>query len=460
MKHITLSIGLLFLFFSSIPFSTAQIKDDASSVSTMNLEACIDYALSQNENLKKAAIEVDLAEYLIQENKAIGLPQISAQAQFINNFKVQRTILPDGTLFGGPPGPIAVEFQPQYSASAGLTYNQLIFDFSYLVGLKAARAYKELTRRSSLSSQVDIAEAVAKAYYGVLITRARLTLLDQNYARLDSLLRETTAFYKNGFVEKIDVDRTEVAFNNVRSERQKVVQLIDFSLKVLKFQMGMNLHDSLTLADDLALITLDSAALQSNATVDYSKRPEYQLLQARRDILALDVRYRRSTLYPSLVGFVNIGANMGGTRLGDVTSNSRWFQYGFFGFQLNIPIMNGFRTRQTIAKAKLELEKLSYDFEYFERGADFQAEQAQNSLKVSLIDLDIQKKNMDLAQEISRTARIKYANGVGTNLEIINAETSYKEAEVNYYNALYNAIIAQVELQKAFGTLIDAKPVR
>jgi outer membrane protein TolC len=67
--------------------------------------------------------------------------------------------------------------------------------------------------------------------------------------------------------------------------------------------------------------------------------------------------------------------------------------------------------------------------------------------------LKTEKENMELGMEVFRVTRVKYQEGVGSNLEVIEAETSYKEAETNYYVALYDALIAKVELEKALGVL-------
>jgi len=72
-----------------------------------------------------------------------------------------------------------------------------------------------------------------------------------------------------------------------------------------------------------------------------------------------------------------------------------------------------------------------------------------------LESLKEQKENLNLANEISRVSRVKYQQGVGSNLEVLNAETSLKESQVNYFTALYNALIAKVELEKANGTLYN-----
>ena len=68
--------------------------------------------------------------------------------------------------------------------------------------------------------------------------------------------------------------------------------------------------------------------------------------------------------------------------------------------------------------------------------------------------LESQRANSSLAENIARITKIKYEQGVGSNLEVVDAEASLKEAQVNYYNALYDALIAKVDLDKAYGKLL------
>jgi outer membrane protein TolC len=139
-------------------------------------------------------------------------------------------------------------FQLKSSGNAGITINQLLFNTTYLVGLKAAGTYKELSERSSEQTQIQVVENVTKAYYAVLVNNERIALFDNNIARVDSLLRTTTALNQNGFAEAIDVDRTQVTLNNLKSERLKFLNLQNLSLGLLKFQMNYPMEKDLNVA--------------------------------------------------------------------------------------------------------------------------------------------------------------------------------------------------------------------
>src|SRR5919199_877996 len=218
------------------------------------LQEAIDFAVRQNINIRNSQLDAISAEARIREIKASALPQIAANASLTDNLIIQKAFLP--AKFGNPNAsdtdpPIVVAFGVAYSANASASLNQVIYSASLNVGLRAAATYRELAQRNLQATKVTVAEQVAKAYYGVLVAVERAELLDYNIVRIDTLLNETRELNKQGFAEKLDVQRLEVQANNLRAERQNVQNLIDLSYTLLKFQMGLGVNDQITLAERL-----------------------------------------------------------------------------------------------------------------------------------------------------------------------------------------------------------------
>ncbi|MEM9325745.1 MAG: TolC family protein, partial [Bacteroidota bacterium] len=234
-------LGLLIAYIVTIPI-LAQEQEMG-----MSLQQCIDYALENNEQLKITDLGKDDADAQVGEVMAIGLPQVNIDGGVNYNYRVQRSIV-DATNFNPdlPEGTEAeIAFGLPYDGNIVLGARQLIFDGSYFVGLQAAKTLRELASKDHIRNEIDIIESVAKAYYTVLVNTERLELLDRNYSRLDTLLYETSQMFENGFAEKIDVDRIRVNFNNVRVDRQRARRLNDVAMNLLKFQMGMDLKQSI-----------------------------------------------------------------------------------------------------------------------------------------------------------------------------------------------------------------------
>jgi outer membrane protein TolC len=295
-----------------------------------------------------------------------------------------------------------------------------------------------------------------KTYYAVIVMKEKSQLLDLNLSRLDSTFRETQALYKNGFVEKVDLDRIEVALINLVSEKRKTNRSIIVATDGLKMQMGMPVNDSIQLSETLNMINPDSI-LPANTVFDYNKRIEYSTLQTTKTLAGLSLRNIQAGYLPSLVGLATLGVNSAASRFGNLSNFSeknRYAPYGFIGLSLNVPIFDGFQKRFQAQQARLNIKKLDNGFKQLENAIDFELKQANINLANAQTSLDIQKRNLKLAEEVVRVSKVKYRQGVGSNLEVTNAESSFKEAQTNYFSALYDFIVTKIDLDRVQGILV------
>src|ERR1700761_3134876 len=222
MKNIFL-ITLLLLGTAFTGYAQQQAAP-STTVHNFSLQDCINYAYEHQDTVKNAALDIKSAEYKVRETTGIGLPQISGSANFQDYVKIPTTLLP-GQFFGQPAGTfIPVQFGVKYQSSLGLNLSQKVFDASYLVGLKASRTYKELSTRSYTRSKIEANVNVTKAYYQVLVSNEQIKLLDANIKQIKEQLDQTTQQNKQGFVEKIDVDRLTVQYNTLVSNRENTLR--------------------------------------------------------------------------------------------------------------------------------------------------------------------------------------------------------------------------------------------
>ena len=121
---------------------------------------------------------------------------------------------------------------------------------------------------------------------------------------------------------------------------------------------------------------------------------------------------------------------------------------------MNVTFWDGMQNRYRKAYTRLEILKNENDIVNAKNGLQLELESAKISIKNAMLTLADSKRNIDLANEVVRVARIKYQEGVGSSLEVLNAETSLKDAQTSYYSSLYDAFVAKVNYEKAMGTLI------
>ncbi len=423
---------------------------------SLTLQDCIDFALGNNEQLKIKQLDKEIADAEVRKTISMGLPQANVNAGLNYNFEPQRSLIDISTFDPTvPPGTEQeVSFVQNYDGNIGLSVDQLLFDGSYFVGLQAAKTYKELSTKEHIKSQIDIAEAVSKAYYNALISEEQLELLERNISRLDTLLRETDQMYLAGFAEKVDVDRIRVNYNNLKVEYSRSKELKDISRKLLKFQMGMDLNQPIELAENLEEVGIEVSAIPAE-TFDYNQRIEFSQLETNRSLAYLDMKNNKVQYLPKLYARLGYGWNTAASSSSDLFVSRRWLDNGVVGITASIPIFDGFLKSNKIQQNRLQVKQIENQMSFVRKSIDLEIEQSQISLNSQLETLEVQKQNMELAQEVYDISKIKYQEGVGSNIEVINADASLKEAQTNYLNSLYQAITSQIELKKALGTLYN-----
>jgi outer membrane protein len=285
-----------------------------------------------------------------------------------------------------------------------------------------------------------------------LVNRERTRLLDANIERLEKLQKDTKALQTAGFVEAIDVDRIELAFNNLQTEKEKIQRLLGLTETLLKFQMGYDIAQPISLSDSLSMFSSDLVDITWNNKPSVSGRPEYGLLESQIKLQELDLKRNRLSYLPTLAAYGSLSA-MAMRNEFDVFSGIRWFPTALIGGTLNIPVFDGLQKNYRIEQAKLNLLKSRNGLKSFEQAATLEINSAGITYQNALSSLKSQQRNIELAKNVYRVTKTKYEQGIGSNLEVVTAETALKEAETNYYSALYDALVARVDYQKATGTL-------
>ncbi|MEN7548235.1 TolC family protein [Rapidithrix thailandica] len=424
----------------------------AQDVQQMSLQECIDYALSNHSDVQNAVLDTEVSKAQVGEVTAQGLPQINASASFTYNYKVPVAFLPasfmdstaaEGEVAGVPMG-------TKYNGDAGVSLNQLIFDGAFFLGLKAAKTVRELSQKSLIQTKIERVSQVSKAYYTVLVTSERMQLAKQNLQRIDSLLHHTKAMYENGFREAIDVSRVRVSYNNAKSALNQAEKFLVLNKQILNFQMGRDVNEALVLTDKIEDIELPEQIFQDE-NFDYANRIEYSMLQTQQEVNRYSMKRYQVQYYPSLYLSASYSTFTGVNDMSKFTD--KWYGQGAIGLKLNIPLFDGLQKKYLIQQQKLAMHKTENEQRHLQNAILMEKRQARVSMENALEELDNQQQNMDLAQEVYQVTKTKYEEGLGAILDVVDAETAYKEAETNYYNALYDALISKVDYEKAIGAL-------
>jgi outer membrane protein len=438
-----------YTFLGIAMFGFSSLSAQSTANYTFTLTQAIDYAFKNQAAVLNAQLDEQIAKNTVKQTTGIGLPQVSGSFSFQDFLKLPTSLLP-GDFFEQPGTQVPVQFGVKYQSALGLEASQLLFDGSYLVGLQAAKTYKELSIRNSKRTKIETAVAVSKAYYSVLVSNEQLGLLDANLLRLHKSLHDIEAYYKNGLVEKVDVDRLRVLTNNLETERENVLRLLALNTNLLKFQMGMPIEANLTLSDTIKELSLTAEVLVSDSLA-YKNRVEFSLGQTQKKLNELNLKRYKSEFLPSIVAFGSTSNSYQNNSFSQLYSN--YYPTSLVGLKLSLPIISGGQRIYKIKNARLEVQKSTNDLANLQNGINLEINQAKTSFLNGLQSLENQKRNMELSKEVLRISKVKYEQGVGSSLEVTAAETSLKESQNNYINALYESLINKVNLDRALGRI-------
>jgi outer membrane protein TolC len=418
----------------------------------LSAKQAVDYALANQATVRTAKLDQLIQLAKNREVSGLALPSVVGNGTFQHNPIVQKQLIdasnfsdtvPKGTL-------VPFSFGLKFNVIGEITLKQVLFDPSVLVALQARKTLEELSDRSVQKAEIDVKVNVYKSYYNVLSAYKALQFLTGNIATMEKLLSDTREIYNNGLVEKLDVDRLMVQLTNLRTEETKLRNLSEVGIAALKYQMGMSMQQEIVLTDTLSTAEIKSVVAVDN--FDYSQRIEYQLLETQKRAYEFDLKRYKYNAFPTLSLF----STGGYSRASDVFNyfdNQKWYGYLGYGVNLSIPIYAGSQRRRKVDQAFLEVKKADVQLENTKLGIDLERSQSSSNLRNNILTLEAQESNMHLAQEVHAMTQTKYKEGVGSSLEMSTAENDLLTAQNNYFNALYNAVVAKVDYLKAYGKL-------
>lgn len=421
-----------------------MLKVNAQTDQTFTLSQAQQYALEHNIETKNAELDNERSKKDVSETLARGLPQINASANLRKNFDIQTNII----TFGGEE--TEIKFGTEYNAEASINASQLLFDGTFFVGLRASRTYVELSTKKLEQTELETRINIAKAYYMALLASKNYEVLKQSVQQTKNSLDETKAYFKNGFVEELDVDRLQLTLNNLKTKINGIERDREVAYQLLKFQMGYPLKDTIILADKLESYVEDQKISESIiADFDVTNRIEYKILKVEEDLAYLNISQYRSTYLPKMNLFAAHSQMAMRNEFNFFDGSEDWFPATYAGIQLDVPIFQGFGRGARVQKAKIDLQKLQNQKENLENSLELEVTRSRNNYNTALENLQNQEENLNLSKKIYDRTKIKYKEGVGSSLETNTALNDYLMAQSNYFNTLYDYLIAKINLEKA-----------
>ena len=415
------------------------------------IQQAVDYARKNNVQVKNALLNIRSQEQTNREITAGALPNITGSIGVTNYIDIPTSLLP-GEIFGQPAGTyIPVKFGTKYNSTANIQLQQTLFDGQVFIGLQARATSIQFQTKNMEVTEEAIKTNIYKIYYQLVLSKTQIALLDANITRLEKLKHDANELYKNGFAEKLDLDKISVQLSNLQTEKTKALNSISIGYLGLKTLMGMPVKESLVLVDQISEEQVKED-FSNDTAYQYADRKDFQYLSLAKKLNEFNIKRYQLSSVPvlSLNGAYSKNAQR---NTFDFFGKGDWFTTSYLGVNLSVPIFNGFARTARVSRTRIELKETENQLDNLKLSIDGEVEQAKINFKSSLATMGFQKENMKLAETVYNQTKKKFEAGTGSNTEITAAQTDLITAQTNYISALYSAIIAKVDYLKATGKL-------
>ncbi len=419
----------------------AQQTANDSILQNTTLDNVIRYAIERQAIVKKALADEQITEANIKSRLADWYPQVNFGYTFQHTFDVPTNII------GGNPIQLGVE----NTSALQLLATQNIFNRDLLLARNTKADVRKQAQQTTTGNKIDVAVSVSKAFYDIIATEQQIKVSNENIVRLQRSLKDATARYEAGIVDKTDFKRATIALNNATALRKSNEELLIAKTEYLKALMNYPVNEQLKITYDSTSLD-DQAQLDTLSLPDYTRRIEYQLLTTQKTLQEANLRYQKWSYLPTASANGAYIRNFLNNDLGKLYNQS--FPNSYVGLSLSWSIFQGGKRKQGIKAAEWQLAKTVYDLENVKNTVNSQYAQALASYKSNYNTYEALKENVQLAQEVYDVINLQYREGIKTYLDVVTAETDLRSSQINYFNALYLLLASKVDVEKALGTIV------
>lgn len=460
--------------FSAGPVNGQQGPEGDPGPRTLTLEQAVLMAVDRNPQLRAARFALDEANEQVSEAWGNVFPTLDLNTTYTRNLSAAVSFLP-AVIFdpnAGPDDLIPVRFGADNLWSLSLDVEQPLFNAAAFIGVGAAGRFEALQEEVVRGQTHEVVTRVRTGFYQLLLAQEQLRLLNNSLRRVEESLVETRALFDAGLASEYDVLRLEVEranlFPNVRRAENAVVQgkralgveldLADGegeSLVLAGSLADMDLEDfASNSADNQAILALAGVEAVSEAdtlvSMAMSRRSDVRQLEATRSLRHTEMRLAQVDYLPriTLFGSYAINAQQNGDPkfFGEPRAYSR-----LAGVRLTLPIFQGLQRDARIDQRRAVVRQAETQAELARSQAASQVRTLSEQVEEARLRASGQRLAVGQAQRGFEIARAQYREGIGSQLELTDAEVALRESEFNYAQAVYDYLVARAQLDESVG---------
>ena len=417
---------ILLILIGYLPVSFAQ------DTLKLNLGKSIDLAIKNNHDLKLARLDYQKAEEQVDE--AFGssvLPKLKGEINYRRAIKRGEIIIETPFFTGSfPQG-------TENTLTISANIEQPLFTGAVFYATRISEVFAEISEKGYYSSKAILIRDVKRAYYAYLLSKefTKLSVITLQAAKDN--LRNTKALFEAGLAPEYDLIRARVQVQNIEPQVEQAKNSIKLAENALRFVMGLSLVQPFVVQDSLDFIELPVEDYSTSSYILDERNFTLQQLKLQIELQDKAVSYEFSKHFPELYlsGNWQTSAQENDPR---PLNDWRFINSVYVGLNLKVPIFNGWQTTSKVQQAEIDLMKVREEFikteQLFKNQLDdllLKIEETKNKIAAYAATIDQAQLGYDISVK-------RYNNGLGTQLENIDALVALTQAKVNYLDAIYN----------------------
>jgi outer membrane protein TolC len=433
-----------------------------TSLRTLTLQESVASALDHNLSVKVAEEKVEIAKQKVKEARAALMPSLSGTGSYTYFGKLSTIEFDlDPSILGLPPEmmggagaaqssePTEIEMGFEDTYKAGLSLQQPIFTWGKIynnykqamLGLEATRKELEAVKEQSILD-------VTISFYRILLTQELAKVAEMAVDQVQAHVKTAQDLVDAGMATNFDLLRARVQLANIRSQLIRAQNGLELSKNSFKNTIGMDLDAQISVEGELVYQPFE---LYMDKLIESAmeNRPEIKQLRFQEQAGKKFVNIAKAGNKPNITFISDYSWESNADKPGDVFDGDEWKNVWNVTLALQIPIFDGLATRARAKQAESGLRQIQIGMEQLRDGIELEVRAAFLSLKESEELLKAQEETVQQAEESLRIANLRYKNGMITNVEFMDAELAFTQAQTNRFNALHDYVIATAKLEKA-----------
>ena len=401
----------------------------------MTLDKCIELALGNNPQINAAFHDILASDARIKQVWANYFPQLSWQTGYT---KIKQLQLSDA---------LGQNLTFNYYILGQITLQQMLYDFGVTQNQATIKRLDYEAYKTTLSATInDVIYQTKDAYYNLLYAFENRRVAEDTVKKFEMFYNQAKAFYEIGLNPKVDVTIAEVNLSNAKLQLIQADNAVNLAVAKLNNVMGVPFIDKYNVQERLQYNPVDVTFNQS-VEIARDARPELKLAEIKVESANQTLKLVKKSYFPTI-------SIEGQYQRGGRSWNSN---YGYnLGGYLNFPTINGMLIKNEIKEARYLYDKEIANAKntqnsiYLEiQNAYLTLEEKKNQMPVAILGVKQAKENYELSYG-------RYRVGEASPTELKDAQINYQQAQLTYYNSLYQYNTSKAALEKAIGKNLGA----